>query len=244
MNQKKQARMSVNKLIAMILGAVILILIITGLITGQLNPLFKNLEARMDNALAKLGFGNNKGGILASDNDCQPWEDAIGISPKAQWRFCTGYCELKSEKNYLFYPDGGKISENGIDVSNLLDFDARNKIEFQRIWDYKAIERGKLTKEHLELYDKLIGIYKFPGTRKVVVREERTYRIQEDFSTSILLGKHNKFISFFLPKKLEYRWKPLIDGAPYLNPDYSLTDLENIKKAYNYLDPEQNGKCK
>jgi len=242
MNQSKQAKMSVNKLIAMVLGAVLLIMIVGGLVTGQLNPLFKNLGTRMDNALAKLGIGDEK--MEKPYGDCQAWQDATGLFPEAKWRFCKGYCELEYGKLYTLNPANDKFFRSGVEVSNLLDFDAHKKTVFRNIWNYKSIERDELTPDHLELYDELIGIYKFPGTRKVVVREERTYRIQEDYSTDYLVDKAGKFLSFFLPKKLEYRWDSQIKGAPYLNPAYPLKDLQTMKQVYDYLDPNQNGKCK
>ena len=165
MNQKKQAAISINKVIYMALGAVLLIIIISGTISGGLNPLFKNIGARMDNALAKLGIWTDETETPKSNDGCQAWEDAEEISSEAKFRFCTSYCELEYDNLYTLDRQQGKFLKGTQEVSSLLSYNADIKNKWNGIHSMKNF----ITPEGGEAHGELIKIYGPKTTNTTII---------------------------------------------------------------------------
>ncbi len=239
---------STNKLVMFILFAVILVLIVVGAIGGGLNPLIDELKEEFGNAMVKIGLASKR--VAHDSKTCEDWDDIVGLG---KFRICEGYCEIRTDDSNRYTSTPGenpRIQQNGVDVTELKDFDEEMKKRVERvfssdIYSAKLDEDLDLAREiYQETYNRhkksqKISVYVGQGLISIDIIEEN-YDVRSSSSAKNVIYSSDDAMRKYLldPLKDDASIEVSGENNMWLRLEYLLEELQEIKDAYEYFEKE------
>ncbi|MEI6058279.1 MAG: hypothetical protein WCP89_00755 [archaeon] len=137
---------TVGKLLAVIMTVVVVALVIYGLSTGALNPLFQKIGAMFNNVLMMMGLKKDVGSSTGCTSDFVPIGDSefIKIVGDGSFQNCGTYCKIVLDKN-IDVPS--YVIELGYDVGTFLYDLEEGSLQYWKEGRYSKVQEKLLSKD-------------------------------------------------------------------------------------------------